>query len=538
MMKLVPPKPEVQYLPAIFRRIQNGDIRVPAFQREFVWTEQQVLELLESVYRGFPIGSILFWHVDGQILKVASPESTVFPTLPEVYPLSYVLDGVQRLWTLYGCFHCKAIEQESIFNVIFNLDDEQFYHYRKGSLPTHYIHLSKIFSPKEFLEAQRSLSTDSNADSLLDISVKLYSTFQEYMVPTVTITDRAVDEVVDIFSRINSTGTRLENVDFLRAATWSEEFDLNNALDDISAAAKVEGFEIQDETIVKVFAICAHRNPTPQSMLELRSSNVADLLQAVDLAKQTLTQALRFLKTECLISSYEFVPYEGQLLILVKYAIEAGTSYQKHSNVMRQWFRSVSFNESYRGKPDSYVVRDIKQLEQFLRGDGPPLSSKLNVMPGDFVERVFTRGRALSAAVANLFAANGVRSLFTGEPIPVESFMSSFSPYNYSFLISLQDIQQSYPYSRTNRLLANIVVVTEQEYRQLKNTSLIKVLKKLTSERPDVAPLVLDSQMLSSADIEYIESTRFDKFLQFRAVEIYSKAIGVVGNQTHQVSAL
>ena len=62
--RLLPPSPEVQYLPAIFRRIQSGDIRIPAFQRDFVWNEAQILELLESVYRGFPIGSALLWKVE------------------------------------------------------------------------------------------------------------------------------------------------------------------------------------------------------------------------------------------------------------------------------------------------------------------------------------------------------------------------------------------------------------------------------------------------------------------------------------------
>lgn len=528
-MKLSPPKPEVQYLPAIFRRIQNGDIRIPAFQRDFVWTEQQVLQLLESLYRGFPIGSVLFWRVDRPILKVESSERTAFPNLQEVYPLSYVLDGVQRLSTLYGCFHWKAIHQENILNVIFNLDDEQFYHYREQSLPSHYIHLSKIFNPKEFLEAQKSFSVDPKADSLLDIAVKLYSTFQEYMVPTVTITDRLVDEVVDIFSRINSTGTRLDNVDFLRAATWSEDFDLNNALSDISAAAKIEGFEIPDETMVKVFAMCAHKSPTPQSMLELRQSNVVDLVKAVNKAKEVLAKALKFLKTECLIFSYEFVPYEGQLLILIKYAIEAGPSYGKHFDAMRQWFRSVSFNESYRGKPDNYIVRDIKQLEQFVRGDGAPLSTRLTVSQNDFRERVFTRGKALSAAVANLFASSGVRSFFTTEPIPVESFMSNFSSYNYCFVISSQDMgKPTDPNIRTNRLLANIVVVTEEEHRQLKDIPLIEVLRKLISEKPDVAEKVLGSQMLSYMDIEYLEKKQFDKFLNNRAAEIFFMAKAVV----------
>ena len=156
-MKLSPPKPEVEYLPAIFRRVQKGDIRIPAFQREFIWTESQVVSLLESLYRGFPIGSILFWRVDSKILKVESPDRTIFPDIAERFPLSYVLDGLQRLTTLYGCFHWKTITNEHIFNVIFDLEKEEFSHYKIGNTPEYFIHLSHIFSPKEFLSAQRKI---------------------------------------------------------------------------------------------------------------------------------------------------------------------------------------------------------------------------------------------------------------------------------------------------------------------------------------------------------------------------------------------
>jgi hypothetical protein len=527
-MRLSPPLPEVQYLPAIFRRIENGDIRIPAFQRDFVWTESQVLDLLESVYRGFPIGSILFWRVDRQILKVESA-GTTFPQLPERYPLSYVLDGVQRLATLYGCFHWKDINEENIFNVLFDLDEERFYQYEIRRLPNHYIYLSKVFNPKEFIEAQRSLSTLPNADSLLDTAVKLHSTFQEYMLPTVTITERSVDEVVSIFGRINSTGTKLDTVDFLRAATWSQDFDLNDGLAAISEAAKQNHFEIPDETIVKIFAICAQRDPTPSSMLGLKESNPADLTKAVNQAKQVLTKAIEFLRDQCLIYSYDFVPYEAQLLVIVKYIILAGDSYEKHLADMTRWFWSVSFNESYRGKPDTYLVRDLNHLQQFLSANGEPLPCKLTVDIADFSQRVFMRGRALSSAVANLFASNGVRSLFTTELIPIKDFMSNFSSTNYSFLITPEDIRLSKTSRiRTHRLLANVVLVSDDEYNQLKTTSMLHILRKLMSRGDKIAREVLRSQMLSTEAFQYLEANQYDKFLYSRAMEMYSRAQEVV----------
>jgi hypothetical protein len=223
------------------------------------------------------------------------------------------------------------------------------------------------------------------------------------------------------------------------------------------------------------------------------------------------------------------VPYEAQLLVLVKYVIIAGESYSNYLVDMKRWFRSVSFNESYRGKPDSYLVRDLGQLERFILGDAAPLSCKLTVDISDFSERVFTRGRALSAAVANLFASNGVRSLFTTEPIPVKEFMSKFSSSNYAFVLATEDVRPSERSGiRTSRLLANMVLVTADEYKRLRTTPIISLLRNLMSRGDDVAAQVLESQMLSIDALKYLENKQYDKFLLSRAVDMYSKAKAVV----------
>ena len=532
-MKISPPSPEVQYLPAIFRRIQNGDIRIPAFQRRFVWKDSQVLDLLESVYKGFPIGSILFWRVEKPILKVESL-GTIFPELPEQYPLSYVLDGVQRLTALYGCFYWKTIDQENTFNVIFDLDEERFFQYESGHSHENYIHLSKIFNPKEFIEAQRYLSNLPHADTLLDKSVKLYSVFQEYMMPTVTITERSVDEVVSIFGRINSTGTRLGTVDFLRAATWSQDFDLNRAIDEISEAAACRGFKIPQETIAKIFAMCAETDPTPESMLVLKQRNPMDLNRAVSRSREVIEKVIDFFKTECFIYSYEFIPYEAQLLVLAKFIILAGDSYSLHIDNMRSWFLSVSFNESYRGKPDSYLIRDLEQLKHFVSSNGPPLTHKLTLDFADFSDRVFMKGRALSTAVASLFAYNSVRSIYTKEPIPVNNIMSKFSPSNYSFIISSKNMPHpTRPRMITDHILANIIAVSADDSKFMKKTPIAAALADLVSANDSLSEEVLNSQMISHQSINLLKTKQYEQFLATRALDIFSRAKELIDNRAN-----
>jgi len=528
-MRLSPPAPEVQYLPAIFRKIQGGDIRIPAFQRDFVWSYNQLLSLLESVYRGFPIGSILFWRVDSRILRVESSGETVFPNLPEKFPLSYVLDGLQRLSALYGCFHWQLVDCESPYNVLFDLDREEFVHYRKGTHPDHYLQLSKIFSPKDFLGSQGALSKEPNADHLLEIAVKLHSSFQEYLVPTVTIFERDVEEVVEIFERINSTGTRLDTVDFLRAVTWSEAFDLNDALSVILNSAEDEGFIIPDETAIKIFAMSLNKDPTPNAMLQLRDLPAKELKGALGLASGSLGKALRFLKQECSIFSYDFVPYEGQLLLLVKYAMSSGPSFNSNVEAMRKWFLCISFNEGYRGKPDSYLVRDMKQVEGFVRGDSPPLTTKLSISEEDFLERSFTRGKALSAAVANLFTSTDPLSIYTGELIQILSYMTEFKSNNYGFIVPLQVLKKTSlgESLHNNRILANILVLNEDESRQFKRDDPVELLSGI-HDRLENGDSILHSQMITRKALDFLKAGRFDEFLRTRALAMFEQAKSVV----------
>ncbi len=527
-MRLSPPAPEVQYLPAIFRKIQNGDIRIPAFQRDFVWSHNQVLSLLESVYRGFPIGSILFWRVDSRLLRVESSVETVFPNLPEKFPLSYVLDGLQRLSALYGCFHWQSVNRESLYNVLFDLDQEEFVHYREGVQPDHYLQLSRIFSPKDFLGSQSALSKKSNADQLLDIAVKLHSSFQEYMVPTVTIFERDVEEVVEIFERINSTGTRLDTVDFLRAVTWSEAFDLNDALSVILDSADDEGFIIPDETAIKIFAMSLKKDPTPEAMLQLRNLPAIELKSALGVASGSLGKVLRFLKQQCSIFSYDFVPYEGQLLLLVKYAMSSGPSFESNVDAMRKWFICMSLNEGYRGKPDSYLVRDMKQVERFARGDSPPLTIKLSISEEDFLERYFTRGKALSAAVANLFTSTDTLSIYTGELIQPSSYMMEFKSNNYGFIVPLQDLKKVLGDSlRTNRILSNILVLNADESRQFKIDDTIELILGI-HDRLDNGDSILKSQMITREALDFLKTGRFDEFLRVRALIMFDQARSII----------
>ena len=75
------PTPEVQHIVTIFRRIRKGDVRLPAFQRGLVWKEEQIRYLLDSIYKGYPVGSLLLWRSSSGLMKTMSSSNLPFPML-------------------------------------------------------------------------------------------------------------------------------------------------------------------------------------------------------------------------------------------------------------------------------------------------------------------------------------------------------------------------------------------------------------------------------------------------------------------------
>jgi uncharacterized protein with ParB-like and HNH nuclease domain len=83
------------FIRQIIERISSGDIRIPAFQRGYVWEPEQAAFLLDSIYKGFPIGIIVLWQTDERLKSEKNLGSFALPEPKKDYPVNYVLDGQQ-----------------------------------------------------------------------------------------------------------------------------------------------------------------------------------------------------------------------------------------------------------------------------------------------------------------------------------------------------------------------------------------------------------------------------------------------------------
>ena len=525
------PRPEVLHLPTLMRRVESGEIRVPDFQRKFVWKEKQIIELLESVYKGYPIGSLLFWRAESSQLRYDAKRSYPLPTVDKARdPVSFLLDGQQRLTSLYGCLYLSETKRKSadVFNVVFDLRDKTFLHWVEELEESGKIRLSALFSPAAFLAAQRDLQKEADGNRLLDESIKLHAVFQEYMVPTVTIEKRRVNEVVEIFERVNRTGTKLSSVDFMRAVTWSSGFDLGREVSRTHRKIKQLGFDLQPETIVKIISIALGTAPLPDAMLDLRLRPAATLKAGVKRARLALRRAIRFLQNDLQVYSDVYVPYEGQLLVLSRFFLD--NDYNSLPDHVRKnatrWFIATSLNEHLRGKPDHVVSGLVDQATAIIEGKSKvSLPSTLRISEPDLLKRKVIKGKAMAGGVANVLALSSPRSVFTGKHVDVTEFMGDFNSDRFSPILSLEEVRSAINTDLdSSKILANVIVASARDVGRLGSKSIRDALMQLESRDKKLLQDVLKSQVISEKAFKALKDENLAVFLRQRAKDIISRA--------------
>jgi len=213
----------IENLSSIFKRIDSGELHIPAFQRNFVWDKQQTLQLFDSIYNGLPIGTLLFWQSHEEKFAFSEDDFTNQPSTEEQLSYMYVIDGTQRLKVLYNCLHRKNKHPDSRFNIGFNLENEVFMYLDGASISEDIIVLSSIFSYEDIIKYQINLASYDNSQTLVKNLNKLISTFVDYQIPIIVIDGATRDELITVFQRINTIGVSLSKEEILRARERYED---------------------------------------------------------------------------------------------------------------------------------------------------------------------------------------------------------------------------------------------------------------------------------------------------------------------------
>lgn len=106
------PEPQSLSFPTLMSDIEKGLVKIPQFQRDFVWTKEKSALLLDSMLKGFPIGTFVLWKTKESLRTIRNLGGAELPETPEGDFTQYVLDGQQRLTSLYAAAKGLEIERD------------------------------------------------------------------------------------------------------------------------------------------------------------------------------------------------------------------------------------------------------------------------------------------------------------------------------------------------------------------------------------------------------------------------------------------
>lgn len=254
--------------------IEREVIALPDLQRPFVWEDTKVRDLLNSLFVGFPVGTLVFWHTSND-----KDARALGAERPGLRATTLVIDGQQRLTSLYAV--TRGVEvvgkdgTERIITVAFRPRDGRF-EVADAAIrndPEFVSNITVLWNgtrlrtqiKRDLLNALRDKGrvVDDKYEDAVDYNLERAHSIVDYRFPTVDIrktataaVDEATEEdVAEIFVRINNQGTRLGQADFVLTLLSVYHGELRDRIEERSRAMSL-GTVVAIDTQQLLRAVC------------------------------------------------------------------------------------------------------------------------------------------------------------------------------------------------------------------------------------------------------------------------------------------
>jgi hypothetical protein len=210
--------------------VKSGEIAIPEIQRPFVWEAAKVRNLLDSLYRGYPIGYLISWRNPNVRLKDGSTSAGK----------RILIDGQQRVTalmaSLLGCEVLTEDYETVRIKIAFNPQSEKFEVSTPiiAKDPAWIGDISALFTPEakmlQITKAYAKANKDIDEDAVFGVLEKVRKIINNHVGIIELAEDLDIETVTEIFIRVNSAGARLDQADFAMSKIASNEKYAGNLL--------------------------------------------------------------------------------------------------------------------------------------------------------------------------------------------------------------------------------------------------------------------------------------------------------------------
>ncbi len=402
-------KPTHDSIGTYLENLKNKKYQIPTFQREIIWEKNNVKKLWDSIYKFYPIGSILVWKTDVKLQKHRKIGGHEIDDSERESDFKYILDGQQRttalLTSLYGAkgewrrdfeptmyvdltVEEEEDEEDSKYKKRFlcwgEIDDKggeikqnipKMKRYKKGLI----VKLKDI--KENYNEIERNihnLGYTSYEHPYRENLRKIKHVMDNYRIPFIELKGIETNEVCEIFERVNQEGEPLNIFDIVVAKTFRQEghpeggFYLREMIDDFKDNTPGEFSGIGYQTYLQMLAMIIRQNIEDASVHNITDTYLNNITakqieEVWDGAKEAFRDTFDFFENHLHLKGPNLIPYRYFYITISSYFYEND---DPDYDLLKKYFWYYSFHNEEKLKHTRHLRYDhLEELEKAKQGE-------------------------------------------------------------------------------------------------------------------------------------------------------------------------
>ncbi|QEC74810.1 DUF262 domain-containing protein [Mucilaginibacter ginsenosidivorax] len=420
------PEPQSKQYSSLLNEIESGQVKIPQFQREFVWDMSKSADLIDSIIKGYPIGTFIFWRTNERLRAVRDLGNFRLPEPRQGEFVNYVLDGQQRMTSLFASLKGLKIARESG-----KIDD-----------------YSEMYVDLDAQDDQQIVIVDisgKNAESIIRVTDLLTGSFtmlaafdakyhkklqhfqniiQSYNFSIILLKDAAIDVATEVFTRINVGGKSLTLFEIMIAKTYdaSRDFDLSEKYKQLIRELIPHNYEtISDTTVLQTISMILESDCTRKQILKLDKQRFINEWESTISA---IKSAVEYFKFTYGIPVSKLLPYNA---LIVPYSY----FFYHHKDVptgdkqkyLQDFFWRCALSGRYSSGVEGKLAQDIKRIDLIISTRLPQYEWAVDVSP-EFIKNHgwFSAGRSFIKAILCLYAYKQPKSFNTNAIVNISNY--------------------------------------------------------------------------------------------------------------------
>ncbi len=322
---------------------------IPEFQRDYVWKPRQAPQLIDSLYHGYPISSLLIWSSNDSV-QVRRRD----PRPARGDEVSWLIDGQQRVITL-----SRVMTGDEGIDVVFDAEAQQF---ARSSATTKYdpkwVRVTELWDDEAYRRIRKNLE-DNQAGRRTEERYEKVRKILDYEIPQVIMINHGFNDAVQAFTRINTLGVRLkkEDIQSAQVAAKHSGFIHNDVIPFLDKLHK-SGFN--RIYIMHLFRICAFiANQDGRQKTPLHELTQEEVKSAWKVTVRAVNDAISIMHSELGILNMQIL-WSASLLVPCIALCAIHSPRERPIQGILGWMGLAALLHRYSGSSETALDQDLK----------------------------------------------------------------------------------------------------------------------------------------------------------------------------------